>query len=562
MGAGRNLEQTSSLYIGIMLMFFVFISKLVESGFHRAKHWLQHHHEISLVAVLEHIKDEIMLVGTLSMMLLTIESSIAGWCVPLADQYTPANSQKKCESVYTSSTSSSGAGSNATSSASSSGRRLDISSHHRPSSTRTLLGASASAGPICPDGQTPFMDINAIHQVHFLIFWLAVCHIIYSICIVMTSRYWAQTLAKWEKKILKDGSIMGGKHKTKPPTIPSNICGEYVDAFKKQFTHFHLKGMDEFTAGVLRQFYIISQGKDADYKFFTIVKEELEQDFDEICGIDSLLWLFTAVSLFTDGLGSDSAADGIPMAATLFCIVLSLVIGTNLVVIIERLIREVYKRMVEHQIESPITMHQSLTDKKSAATVENGTVGNKVKRKSSVGIRNIFQKPYPIKADMGLMGHGKTVWLWCIKFCMFEFSRKITYVIFYYQQFQGPDGTPGYSCYHYSRTPASTYTALFCCIIFNFYIGFKLIPLYSIATHVAMHQRKVSYMHKLAKGMHKIQHLKPFLDGVSVSGIAKESQSKYVVPVAVSQNTTASNEESSAHGENIVLPVSPEEVKS
>jgi len=94
MGAGRNLEQTSSLYIGIMLMFFVFISKLVESGFHRAKHWLQHHHEISLVAVLEHIKDEIMLVGTLSMMLLTIESSIAGWCVPLADQYTPANSQK------------------------------------------------------------------------------------------------------------------------------------------------------------------------------------------------------------------------------------------------------------------------------------------------------------------------------------------------------------------------------------------------------------------------------------------------------------------------------------
>ena len=96
----------------------------------------------------------------------------------------------------------------------------------------------------------------------------------------MTSRYWAQTLAKWEKKILKDGSIMGGKHKTKPPTIPSNICGEYVDAFKKQFTHFHLKGMDEFTAGVLRQFYIISQGKDADYKFFTIVKEELEQDFE------------------------------------------------------------------------------------------------------------------------------------------------------------------------------------------------------------------------------------------------------------------------------------------
>ena len=77
-----------------------------------------------------------------------------------------------------------------------------------------------------------------------------------------------------------------------------------------------------------------------------------------------------------------------------------------------------------------------------------------------------------------------------------------------------------------------------------------------------MHQRKVSYMHKLAKGIHKIQHLKPFLGGVSVSGIAKESKSKskYVVPV--SQSATASNEDSRDHGENFVLPVTPEEVKS
>ena len=75
-----------------------------------------------------------------------------------------------------------------------------------------------------------------------------------------------------------------------------------------------------------------------------------------------------------------------------------------------------------------------------------------------------------------------------------------------------------------------------------------------------MHQRKVSYMHKLAKGIHKIQHLKPFLGGVSVSGIAKESKSKYVVPV--SQSATASNEDSRDHGENVVLPVTPEEVKS
>ena len=74
MGEGRNIEETSSVYIAIMLMIFVAFSKLVESIFRYTKQWLHSHHEISLVAVLEHIKDEVMLVGTLSMVLLIAES--------------------------------------------------------------------------------------------------------------------------------------------------------------------------------------------------------------------------------------------------------------------------------------------------------------------------------------------------------------------------------------------------------------------------------------------------------------------------------------------------------
>ena len=89
-----------------------------------------------------------------------------------------------------------------------------------------------------------------------IIFYLACTHIVYSIFIVMTSRAWARSLEKWEKDVLKGGTVMS-KNENKPPQIPSNVFGEYLDAFKKQFTHLHLKGMDTFTAGVLRQFYII-----------------------------------------------------------------------------------------------------------------------------------------------------------------------------------------------------------------------------------------------------------------------------------------------------------------
>ena len=107
-----------------------------------------------------------------------------------------------------------------------------------------------------------------------------------------------------KKEMLTSGKSFANGISSEVVTKPANIFEEYFAAFKQQFTHFRAKGMDAFTAAALRQFYIISQKKDQNYRFFSIVKEELEQDFDEICGIDSVLWLFTAYSLFTEGQGS------------------------------------------------------------------------------------------------------------------------------------------------------------------------------------------------------------------------------------------------------------------
>ena len=116
------------------------------------------------------------------------------------------------------------------------------------------------------------------------------------------------SLSNGKKKYLVLEKALQMVLRAKKLTKPANIFEEYFAAFKQQFTHFRAKGMDAFTAAVLRQFYIISQKKDQNYRFFSIVKEELEQDFDEICGIDSVLWLFTAFSLFTEGQGSSGAA--------------------------------------------------------------------------------------------------------------------------------------------------------------------------------------------------------------------------------------------------------------
>ena len=161
-------------------MIFVAFSKLVESIFRYTKQWLHSHHEISLVAVLEHIKDEVMLVGTLSMVLLIAESWFASWCVPEDTQYVPALSQDYCKTIYNFSNTS-----------------LSLTSKHNSEGR-----LSTTMRKPCPAGQTYFMDTNALHQVDFLIFWMAFTHIIYSICVVLLSRFWAYELVKWEKKYL------------------------------------------------------------------------------------------------------------------------------------------------------------------------------------------------------------------------------------------------------------------------------------------------------------------------------------------------------------------------
>ena len=148
MGEGRNIEETSSIYIAIMLMIFVMFLEACRVYFYYTKHWLHRHHDISLIAVLEHIKDEVMLVGTLSMVLLIAEGWFASWCVPEDKQYVPALSNEYCKTVYNFSNASRSFSPKATT-----GRRL-----------------AATMRKQCPPGQTHFMWTQTQFIVDFLVF--------------------------------------------------------------------------------------------------------------------------------------------------------------------------------------------------------------------------------------------------------------------------------------------------------------------------------------------------------------------------------------------------------
>ena len=80
MGAGVPLDGTSSIIVAIVLMTYVFMSIFTEQFFHYLHHYIKHHLHDSKEAylnVLEKVKDEIMLVGVLTVVLLVVEERVA-----------------------------------------------------------------------------------------------------------------------------------------------------------------------------------------------------------------------------------------------------------------------------------------------------------------------------------------------------------------------------------------------------------------------------------------------------------------------------------------------------
>ena len=80
-GAGNNIEQTPSWKIGIFFGFFLVISVMLEVGLETLEEYLHHHHLDGVKQTLEKIKEELMLMGFISLCLLIVEDYLVEWCI-------------------------------------------------------------------------------------------------------------------------------------------------------------------------------------------------------------------------------------------------------------------------------------------------------------------------------------------------------------------------------------------------------------------------------------------------------------------------------------------------
>ena len=204
MGAGKNVEESHSERLIAVLTFFITISALFETFLHRLEHAFHRSGAEGLVAAVRHIKEEIMLVGFISLMLTTLEDDVLQICVPVRHQWENwgvPRAYAACESIwgaYGNSSSSSGgnSGGGGIHNSSNAARRMLLGSSSNSAAGSAPGSAEGSAaGSACTKGYEPLIEQHALHGVHHLIFFQSVVHITMTVLVYMFSY---ARVAQWE----------------------------------------------------------------------------------------------------------------------------------------------------------------------------------------------------------------------------------------------------------------------------------------------------------------------------------------------------------------------------
>ncbi|KFK40130.1 hypothetical protein AALP_AA3G334400 [Arabis alpina] len=267
----KTLSQTPTWAVAVVCTFLILISHLLEKGLQKLANWLWKKHKNSLLEALEKIKAELMILGFISLLLTFGETYILEICVPSK----AALSMLPCSFENT-----------------------ETTTTLAPSRSRHLLAAGDSTVN-CKNGYEPLITLKGLHQLHILLFFLALFHILYSLITMMLSRLKIRRWKKWEQETLShdyefsiDQSRLRLTHETSFVRSHTSFWTNipfffYVGCFLRQF--YVSVGRTDFLT--LRHGFIsahLAPGRK--FNFQRYIKRSLEDDFKLIVGISPVLW--------------------------------------------------------------------------------------------------------------------------------------------------------------------------------------------------------------------------------------------------------------------------------
>ncbi|XP_022875162.1 MLO-like protein 1 isoform X1 [Olea europaea var. sylvestris] len=331
---GTTLEFTPTWVVSAVCTVIVGISLAAERLLHYAGKYLKKKNQKSLYEALLKVKEELMLLGFISLMMTVFQGRLVKICVPddIMKHLLPCS--------LPSESSSNGEGSSPTS--------PEASAHHR----RLLAEASAGVGYCIAKHKVPLLSLEALHHLHIFIFVLAIVHVTFSVLTVVFGGAQIRQWKRWEDSIAKVN------YDTQQVLMPRVTDVQQHDFIKKRFlgmgrhsallswVHSFLKqfygSVTKLDYVALRLGFIMTHCRGSPkFNFHRYMIRALEDDFKKVVGISWYLWAFVVIFLLLNINGWHTY-----FWIAFFPFFLLLAVGTKLEHVIIQLAHEVAEKHV------------------------------------------------------------------------------------------------------------------------------------------------------------------------------------------------------------------------
>ncbi|CAH1434689.1 unnamed protein product [Lactuca virosa] len=323
----RQLDQTPTWAVSGVCAIIIIVSIALEKLLHKLGKFFTDKHKKSMFEALEKVKAELMVLGFISLLLTFSQSYIVKICIPdsLADTMLPCavkektQKDEKSEGIH----------------------RLLLSLQHG----RFLAESSTST---CKKGKVPVITVDGLHQLHILIFFLAVIHVAYS-AITMTLgrlkirgwKHWEEETSTHNYEFSNDHSRFRLTHETSFVKAHTSFWTRvpfffYIGCFFRQF--FRSVSKSDYLT-VRNGFINVHLARGSKFNFQKYVKRSLEDDFQVVVGISPVLWASFVLFLLLNVNRWQAM-----FWASLLPLVVILAVGTKLQAILTKMALEITER--------------------------------------------------------------------------------------------------------------------------------------------------------------------------------------------------------------------------
>ncbi|KAF3335294.1 MLO-like protein 14 [Carex littledalei] len=304
-GELRSLALTPTWSVATVLTILVAVCLVVERSIHRLSYWLKKTRRNPLYEAVEKMKEEMMLLGFISLLLVASSRTIASFCID-SKYYDSTFSPCTHDQVEASASAEDDPGKERV-------RKLLAFFLNHP--LRRSLKGQHHHSP-CPKGYESFVSYEGLEQLHRFIFVMAITHVSYSCLTMLLAIVKVHTWRKWEEEahrahydtlaevtraltFRRQSTFVKMHHSSS--SWKSNEFVVWVTCFFRQFGNSVVRG-DYLT---LRSGFIQNHNLLDTYDFHKYMIRSLEEEFKKIVGVSGPLWGFVIAFMLFNINGSN-----------------------------------------------------------------------------------------------------------------------------------------------------------------------------------------------------------------------------------------------------------------